>query len=200
MTRCTPKALCSGARAITIWMVLQFGLAMMRSSAVSTCPLISGHHQLLIGHHAPGAAVVDHRAVHLGEARGPFQRGAPPAENRAISGRARDGGLHADHGHILAAEHGSMSPRCARWQQEAIPSTGNARSSSTFSMTPPTSPVAPTTATFMMLRELLRRPKLYLSLRALSVRARRWTTSCNAASTASLYACRCWRKSVPAPR
>ena len=44
-----PKRLCSGAKAITICMVEQFGLAMILSSGVMTSPLISGTTSGMLG-------------------------------------------------------------------------------------------------------------------------------------------------------
>ena len=72
----------------------------------------------------------------------------PPALNSAISGRAATASSISITGTCFPRKC-TVAPTLRALATGSSSRTGKPRSSSTFSMTPPTSPVAPTTATFM---------------------------------------------------
>ena len=144
-----PQRRCSGARGMSICIVEQLGLAMIISPGPSTLPLISG-----TTNGTPGSIL---QQEELSTTRQPTaaKRGASsreteaPAENRAMSGRAA---------RAVSAPTTCTSEPAKRTDlptdfSEATGSssvTGKCLSSKTFSITEPTNPVAPTTATLIV--------------------------------------------------
>ena len=79
------------------------------------------YHERHVRVHAPGAAVVDHRASRLREARRPFQRSATTGTEQRDIGPRGHGILHIDHGHLFPAEMhgGTHAARTGHRQQFA---------------------------------------------------------------------------------
>ena len=105
------------------------------------------HHQRDVGLHAELAGVVDHHAAGGGGARRVHGRDRGAGREQADVPAAEVEGLQVPHlEHLLLAER-HLWPVDRPEASAATSSTGNRRSASVFSISRPTAPVAPTTAT-----------------------------------------------------
>ena len=140
----------SGARGSSIWMVEQFGLAMMKSSAVRTSALISGTTSFLVGSIRQQEELSTTRQPTAANRGASSREASPPAENKARSGRS-------------AIASSALTTVCScPWKRILRPTeraeatgmkedTGKCLSSKTSTIRVPTRPVTPTTATFISL-------------------------------------------------
>ncbi|MNY37526.1 hypothetical protein D3C86_1720950 [compost metagenome] len=131
-------------------MVEQFGLAIILSSAVNTSPLTSGTTNFLVGS-IRQAEELSITVIPAAANNGAYSKEVPPpAENKATSGFkaiASDGVTT-----LYFFPLKSISLPLLRSEATGINSeTGKLRAANTVNISVPTRPVAPTTATFILL-------------------------------------------------
>src|SRR4051812_15669228 len=146
MTRRMRKASCSGFSATTIWMVEQFGLAMIPLCRATSCGLTSGTTR--------GTSGSIRKALELSTTTAPARAAIglnwreidAGVLDRTMSTPANASGVSGSIGYVSPANF-TVLPALRSEARNLIAPTGNFRSSSRRIITSPTAPLAPTTAT-----------------------------------------------------
>src|SRR5512135_3485827 len=146
ITRRMRKASWSGLSATTIWMVEQFGLAMMPQCLATSCGLTSGT--------TKGTSGSIRKALELSTTTAPalaaiglnWREIDAGVLDRTISTPANASGVSGSIGYVAPA-YVTALPALRSDARNLIEPTGNFRSWSRRIITPPTAPLAPTTAT-----------------------------------------------------
>ncbi len=143
-----PSSLYIGFKGSTIWVVEQFGLAIIISSSPMASPLISGTTNFLFGSMRQKEELSITRQPAAANSGASFEEMPPPADRRANAGLAAMASS-ADTTVHSRPRNSTFRPIDFSDATGNNSLTGKSFSSNNFNIIVPTSPVAPTTATFI---------------------------------------------------